>query len=178
MKVLLCKNVAKLGRIGDIVDVKTGYARNYLLPQQVGVLPTPATIRAVEADKARYLAELARQKSELQAQADLIQGREVTIAARANEEGHLYGSVGPAQICEALAKEGLFIDPEYVALESPIRQLDKYDVLVRFAEDVTATVHVWVVPVHDENAPAEGTLPVGEAPADAPPAEGAAGDEV
>jgi large subunit ribosomal protein L9 len=180
MKLLLRKNVGKLGRIGDIVNVTDGYARNYLVPTGLAIQPTEANIRAVEAQKAAYLAELARQKAELQAAADAIQGKEITISARANEEGHLYGSVGPAQICEALAMERIFLEPENIALEEPIRQLDKYDVVVRFGEDVTATIHVWVVPVREAGEdvpppPGGEEAPPGEAPAEAAgeaPAEG------
>lgn len=150
MKVLLRKNVPNLGRIGDIVEVKSGHARNYLLPQALAVQPTKANLLAVEAERKRYIRELAKQRSEVEARAELLRGKELTIAARANEEGHLYGSVGPAQIVAALAEESIFLDVENVALDEPIRQLDKYDVEVRFAEDIKATIHVWVVPVHDD----------------------------
>ena len=149
MKVLLRRNVAKLGKFGEVVDVKPGYARNYLLPCHLAVVPTKANVQAVEAERERYLAELAKLKAELQAKADLINGKEITIAARANEEGHLYVSVGPAQICESLSAEGHFVEPEHVALDQPIRQLDKYDVTLAFEEDVTAEIHVWVVPIRE-----------------------------
>lgn len=171
MKVLLRKNVPDLGRIGDIVEVKPGHARNYLLPQALAVQPTRANLLAVEAEKKRYLQELAKQRAEIEARAELLRGKELTIAARANEEGHLYGSVGPAQIVAALAEENIFIDVDNVALDEPIRQLDKYDVVVRFAEDVQTTIHVWVVPVRDDR-PGEDAAPPqpGEpTPAEAPP---------
>ena len=171
MKVLLRKNVPNLGRIGDIVEVKSGHARNYLLPQALAVQPTKANLLAVEAERKRYIRELAKQRSEVEARAELLRGKELTIAARANEEGHLYGSVGPAQIVAALAEESIFLDVENVALDEPIRQLDKYDVVIRFAEDVQATIHVWIVPVHDdphgeEAAPPQPAEPT---PAEAPP---------
>ena len=175
MKVLLRKNVAHLGKIGDLVDVKPGYARNYLLPQGLAFQSSPANVRRVELEKQRYLEELARQRAEVQARAVLVDGKEVTIAARANPEGHLYGSVGPAQIVAALADEGLFIESENVALDEPIRQLDKYEVPLRFGEDITATIHVWVVPVHvegEEPVPAEApAAEPGQAPAEAGPPE-------
>jgi large subunit ribosomal protein L9 len=167
MKVLLRKNVQKVGRIGDVVDVKPGYARNYLLPHNVAVVPTAGNIKAVEAEKAAYLADLARRRGELEAKAAVVNGKEVTIAARANTEGHLYGSVGPAQIVAALASETVFIDEEHLVME-PIRQLDKYELTVEFAEDITATITVWVVPIREEGD---------EAPAAAPPAVETAQDE-
>ena len=155
MQVLLRRNVSKLGRIGDVVEVKNGYARNYLLPHRIATAPTEANIKAIEADKQVYLAELAKQQAELKAQADLIQGKEVTITSRSNDEGHLYGSVGPAQIASALAEEGLFVDSHYIHLDEPLRQLDKYDVLVRFDEEISATIHVWVIRAHEEHDDAD-----------------------
>ena len=149
MKVLLRKNVYKLGKIGDVVEVKNGYARNYLVPHGIAYQPTEANIKAVESEKAKYLEELAEQRKELQIRADAVNGKEVTIAARANVEGHLYGSVGPAQIAAALNDIGAMVNPDEVVMPQPIRQLDKYDVEIRFEEDVTATVCVWVVPTQD-----------------------------
>ncbi len=150
MKVLLKKNVAKLGHIGDVVDVKDGYARNYLLPQRLAIEPTTANLKAIEVEKQKNLEELARQREQLQAKATVIDGKEITITARANPDGHLYGSVGPAQISAILAEDGAFVDAEYIALDEPIRTLDKYDVQVKFAENVQATIHVWVVPAHED----------------------------
>ncbi len=155
MKVLLRRNVSNLGKIGEVVEVKEGYARNYLIPQQVAVKPTKANLRAVELDKERYLAELAKKKEEIQAKVAVVDGKELTISARANEEGHLYGSIGPAQIVAELAKQDVFIEEEYIALDSPIRQLDKYDVPIKFDDEIAATISVWVVPVHDETTKEE-----------------------
>jgi len=156
MKVLLRRNVSKLGKIGEVVDVKPGYARNYLLPMSLAVAPTEANLKAVESEKKAYLEELAKLKAELAAKAAVVQGKEITISARANEEGLLYGSVGPAQISSALADEKIFIDAQYIVMSEPIRKLDRYDVQLRFGEEVSATIHVWVVPVREagEEAPA------------------------
>lgn len=174
MKVLLRKNVAKLGHIGEVVTVKPGYARNYLLPEGLAMMPTESNLRRIEAEKQKYLEELARQKADLEAKASAVNGKEVTIAARANEEGHLYGSVGPAQIVAALAEQGILVEPEYVVLPQAIRQLDKYDVQLDFGHEVTATIHLWVVPIRE---PVEGELPEAglpetpTAPPEAPAAE-------
>lgn len=149
MKVLLRRNVPYLGKIGEVVDVKPGYARNYLVPQRLAVEPSEGNLKAIAAEKQAYLQELAKQRAQIEAKAAVVQGKEVTIASRANEEGHLYGSVGPAQISAALAEGGVFIDPEFIKLDEPIHQLDKYDVKVRFSEDISATIHVWVVPIRE-----------------------------
>jgi large subunit ribosomal protein L9 len=157
MKVLLKQNIRKLGLIGEIVEVKGGYARNYLIPQGLGTQPTEANIRQVDRAKEAYLAQVARDKVEIEARAKLVDGKEVTIAARANEEGHLYGSIGPAQIAQALADEGTMIEASAILLSDPLRQLDKYDLAIEFGEDVTASVTVWVVPLLEDGTPGERT---------------------
>ena len=150
MKVLLRKNVTNVGKIGDLIEVKPGYARNYLLPHGFAYEPTAANIKQVEREKQKYLQELARLRAEIQARAAVVNGKEVTISARANEEGQLYGSVGPAQIVAALAEQNCFIEAENIVMDEPIRKLDKYEVALKFAEDVTAAISVWVVPIHGE----------------------------
>ena len=159
MKVLLRQNVRKLGQIGDLVDVKPGYARNYLLPEGLAIAPTDANLKIVEAEKKRHLEELAKMREELEAKAAVVKGKEITISARANEEGHLYGSIGPAQIEAALAAENIFIDAKYIELDHPIRQLDKYDVQIRFSPDIASTIHVWVLPSHDSDKTRAAELP-------------------
>lgn len=149
MKLLLRKNISKVGIIGDIVEVNPGYARNYLIPQGFATQPTKANVRKVELDKAKYLEGVARERADLEARASLLNGKEITISARANEEGHLYGSIGPAQVASAMAEANLFVDVENIVLDEPIHQLDKYEVVLRFAEDVKAAISVWVVPVRD-----------------------------
>ncbi len=145
MKVLLRRNVAKLGTIGEVVEVKPGYARNYLLPEQLAVKPTEANLRAIEAEKQQYLEELAIVKANLQARADLINGREITLSVRANEEGHLYGSVGPAQIAAALYEQGAVVEAENIVLDAAIRNVGKYEIEVRFDEEVKAAVQLTVL---------------------------------
>lgn len=146
MKLLLCKNVDKLGIVGDVVEVTAGYARNYLLPQGIATEPTEVNMRALA--EARRAAELdrARKRTELEQLSEKLEGVEVTIRARANEEGALYGSVGVRDIVEALAEEGYYLRSEQVALERPIRHLDTVSVDVRLAEDLCSAVKVWVVP--------------------------------
>ena len=171
MKVLLRRNVLNLGKIGEVVTVKPGYGRNYLLPQRLAVEPTETNVKAVEAEKQKYLEELARERADLQVKAAALEGKEITIAARANEEGHLYGSIGPAQIVAALAAGGVYLEPSHIILDNAIRQLDKYDVQIRFAEDIKATIHIWVVPnreggVLDDTAAAEAPKAADESPSE------------
>ena len=146
MKLLLRKNIVKLGIIGDIVEVADGYARNYLLPYGMATEPTDANVRALA--EARKIAEKeqAEHRAALTARAERLEGVEVMIHVRANEEGVLYGSVGRREIALALNAEGHEITEEQVALREPIRRLDNVAVEVQLLEDVQATVKVWVVP--------------------------------
>jgi large subunit ribosomal protein L9 len=168
MKVLLRRNVRKLGIIGEVVDVKAGYARNYLLPEGLAVAPSAANVKSVEKEKASYLAELAKIKSELQARATLLTGKEFTLIARANEEGNLYGSVGAAQIASAAAQVNVAIEPRDIILEEPIRHLGSFPVRVSFDDDIEASITVIVV------SPLGETAPVKEEAAEAPAEEEAA----
>jgi len=180
IKVLLRRNVTKLGQIGDVVEVKDGYARNYLIPHGIAMSPSEANLKAIEAERQAYLAELAKQRAVLEQRAKMLDGKEFTISARANEEGHLYGSVGPAQIAAVVNAGGIIVEPENIVLDEPIRRLDKYEVPVAFDEDVRATVAIWVVPPHDDETgdgqpePAGGDEPP---PTDAPD-DGDAGTDI
>ena len=145
MKLLLCKNVEKLGIVGDIVNVKAGYARNYLLPQRLATEPTEENVRALA--EARRLAEQERirERELLKALARRVDGVEVTIPARANEDGVLYGSVGRKEISVALMKEGHPVMPDHIVLSKPLRHLDNVSVDLRFGEDLSSSIKVWVV---------------------------------
>ena len=158
MKVLLQKNVPHLGAIGEVVDVKPGYARNYLIPHGLAAEPTRTNLRAVEVAKQKYLEELAKIRTEWEAKAKVVQGRQLAMQARANEEGHLYGSIGPAQIVAALAAQNVFIEADHVAIDEPIRQIGTHEVTLRFAEGITATISVSVAPVSGEGHDSEAAL--------------------
>lgn len=145
MKLLLCKNVQNLGIVGDTVNVSAGFARNYLLPQRLATEPTDVNVRMLA--EARKVAELevARERARMEEAAKRLEGVEITVRARANEEGVLYGSVGRREIVAALADEGHVVLPDHVALQSPIRRLDTFAVEVRFASDLRSEIKVWVV---------------------------------
>jgi len=136
MKLLLCKSVDRLGIVGDVVEVSNGYARNYLLPYGLATEPTQPNMRRLA--EARKIAEKERseERTRMEALAERLNGVEVTIPAKANEEGHLYGSVNKRDIALALEAEGYFVKPEHVLLEAPIRHLDNVAVDVRLADDL------------------------------------------
>jgi large subunit ribosomal protein L9 len=144
VEVLLRKTVESLGRVGDVVKVRNGYARNFLLPHGIAVLPSAENLRLVEKDK---VAEAAVEAEKAKARAELagrLQGVSVTVEAKANPDGHLFGSVGAAQVAAALVAKGLPIDEKQVRLE-PVKQLGEYEVKVHLAPDVEPTVKLWVV---------------------------------
>jgi len=145
MKLLLRRDIPKVGLAGDVVEVKDGYARNYLIPQHLGVKPTRANMKKIEEDKRQAEEERRLRRTALEQQAARLQGVEVTISAACNPEGHLYGSVGPREIAAALRDEGHDVEPKQVQLHEPIRQLDTVAVPVLFADDITVDVKVWVV---------------------------------
>lgn len=145
MKLLLCKNVDHLGIVGDVVEVAAGYARNYLLPNRLATEPTQSNMKRLA--EARRVAELERAKfrAAQEALAERLKEVEVTIYARANEDGVLYGSVGRREIADALGHEGFPIKMDYVALPRPIRHLDNLSVDIKLADDLRTPVKVWVV---------------------------------
>jgi large subunit ribosomal protein L9 len=146
MKVLLRQDVPNLGLVGDTVEVGEGYARNFLLPQNIAVKPTPGNLKRLAEEKvARELTEKQRVEA-LRAVAAKLTGLSITIKAKANELGHLFGSVTEEHIAEALAAEGYKVATTQVALAAPIRTLDKFRVPIRLADGVEAEIDVWVVP--------------------------------
>jgi large subunit ribosomal protein L9 len=145
MKLLLKKDVKHLGMIGDIVDVKQGYARNYLLPQNLAMMPTTTNIKGIAEAKAEAAETRRLQIEEQQAAMARLAEIEITIKAAVNEEGILYGSVGPREIAAALRQEGHSIETEHVHLPEPIRQLDNVMVPVGFGPDLMQEIKVWVV---------------------------------
>lgn len=155
MKVLLCKNIEKLGIVGDVVTVKPGYARNYLLPHHLATEPTERNMRALAEARRVAEEERERKRTELERLAEKVRGFEVTLHARANEDGVLYGSVGARDIADALAEDDFFVKPEQVLLDRPIRQLDSVSVDLRFADDLRSTIKVWVVRDKSADADAE-----------------------
>ncbi len=144
-KLLLRRDVPKLGHVGDVVEVNDGYARNYLLPHHLAMEPTQANLKAIEEEKQKAAAIRLERRKGLEKRAEALEGVEVTIAAAANEEGHLYGSVGPREISAALREEGYEVDTGEIQLHDPIRQLDSVMVPVVLADDLRAEVKVWVV---------------------------------
>jgi large subunit ribosomal protein L9 len=145
MKLLLTEDIQALGIVGDVVEVSDGYARNYLLPQRLGVAPTEANMRALAEERKRAEERRRTLREAKVALAEKLKEIEVTIAAAANPDGVLYGSVGPREISAALKEEGYEIQASEINLHTPIKRLDNVMVQVRLAPDVESEVKVWVV---------------------------------
>lgn len=146
VEVLLAETVDNLGEQGEIVRVKPGYARNYLLPQGLATVATEHNKRMVEKHKVRVAkVEQGRIKS-LKDLADAIGKYSVTLEANANEEGHLYGSILAADISKAMKSAGYDVTADQIKLEGPLKELGMYAVKVELHAKVKAEVKVWVVP--------------------------------
>ena len=145
MKLLLKKDVPKLGIVGDVVNVSAGFARNYLLPQSLATEPTEANMRSLADERAKAEERRRLRIEKMQTTADRLADVEITIEAAANPDGVLYGSVGPREVAVALREEGHEIDAEHVHMPHPIKHLDNAVVEVLLAEDIKTSVKVWVV---------------------------------
>ena len=145
MRVVLRESVDKLGKIGDIVEVADGYARNYLLPKGIAMKVSPANIARIEAERKIKEKEEAELRARLSEQMEKLEGVSITIPARASEEGHLYGSVSAQDIAQALAEEGFTIEPDMINLKEPIRELGVYEVSIKLGHGFESECKVWVV---------------------------------
>jgi len=146
MKVLLCEDIQRLGWLGDIIEVNTGYARNYLLPQGLAKVATEGNIRALAKEKAKRAEHRLRERRRIEKAVEAVNGAEAVLAARANEQGVLFGSITETLIAVNLRAQGFEVADEIVKLPEHIKQLGTHNVTLRFAEDLTATVRVVVVP--------------------------------
>ncbi len=144
--VLLAEDVQALGSQGDIVRVKPGYARNFLLPQGLATVATEHNKRMVERHKIKVAELQAERLKSLQQRAEAISKYSVTLEANANKDQHLYGSIVASDISKALNAAGYAVDAQHVKLEGPLKQLGMYTVKIELHPDVKTEVKVWVVP--------------------------------
>ena len=145
MELLLKKNIDKLGMIGDVVKVKKGYARNYLLPKGLATTVCPANLKQIEKEKIKMELQLKEERERLKGVLEKLSAASCTIYAKANEEGRLFGSVTVAQIADALAKEGYPVDKDTIRLDSPIKVCGEFDVTIALNPELQAKCKVSVV---------------------------------
>jgi large subunit ribosomal protein L9 len=145
MQVILRDDLDNLGKSGEVVNVKTGYARNYLLPRGLAVKATATDVSRVEHEKRVIAARTTKLAKEAQAEAEALSQVSVSIARAVGEEDKLYGSVTSRDIAEALQAQGVKVDSKKLHLEEPIKTLGLTEVQVKLGRGVTATIKVWVV---------------------------------
>ena len=147
MQLLLTDDVAHLGKQGDLVEVKHGYGRNYLLPQGLATVPTQHNLKLLELHTKRVVQAKEAKVADLKVMAEQIaRVPQLTIEANANEEGHLYGSVSEADISKTLKGKNLKVETEMVKLEGMIKQCGLYEVDLNLGYEITAKVKVMIVP--------------------------------
>jgi len=162
VQLLLIQSVDHVGKQGDVVTVKRGYAQNYLLPQGLATIANDHHKRMVEKHRAR-LQEIEKARlASLRQLAEAIAKQSVTIEANANEEGHLYGSVNANEIAAALKGAGFHITTDQVRLEGPLKELGLYTVKIHLHTEIDAELKVWVVPTVTAEALAAEKAPKGE----------------
>jgi large subunit ribosomal protein L9 len=145
MQVILRERIEKLGEAGEIVDVKPGYGRNYLIPRGLAYEATAANKRRLEAEGARHAAREAETLGDAKQRAASIEGISLTFHARAGQEGKLFGSITSADIAEKLAEQGVTVDRRQIELDEPIKALGVTSVPVRIHSQVRPEVKVWVI---------------------------------
>ena len=146
VQLLLIQSVDHLGKQGDVVEVKSGYAHNYLLPQGLATLATDHHKRMVDKHRAKLHAIERSRLADLQSLADALSKQSITIEANANDEGHLYGSVGAAEIVASLKQSDFTLTSDQIRLEGPLKELGLYTVKIHLHQEIETDLKVWVVP--------------------------------
>ena len=146
MQIVLTEDVAHLGKQGEVVEVKPGYGRNYLLPRGMATIPTPHNLRLLERYKIRVKQAREARIADLKALAEQIAKMAgITVEANANDEGHLYGSIAGAEISKGLKAKGLLIELDMVKLEGPIKETGLYAIKLNLGYDIETEVKVAVI---------------------------------
>ena len=144
-RLMLVENVANLGIVGDVVEVRSGYARNYLLPQGLATDPTPANLQRVAARRAEVEEELQKDRLVHEALLQKLEGLEITLKRSANDTGVLFGSVTQHDIAETLREEGLEVAERDVRIGSPLKLVDTYAILIQLSEEQKTEIQVHIV---------------------------------
>lgn len=145
VEVILRRDVADLGRAGELVQVKPGYARNYLIPQGIALLATEGNRRVFEEERRQVEQAAERDRIQAAEMAEDLEGQSLTFTVRAGEGGRLFGSVTSADIAQALEEAGHDVDRRLIRLDDPIKELGVYDIAIRLHPEVEPQVKVWVV---------------------------------
>ncbi len=145
VSILLLEDNEHLGHVGDVVKVKPGYARNFLLPSGAACPVSNHALRRIERMKEQAKEHRAQRAERLAELAVSLEGTSLMLEQRASDEGHLFGSVGASTLVEALAERGIKVEEKQIALDGPIKELGIFNVPIRLDADKTAEIRVWVV---------------------------------
>ena len=145
MKVILRKNFDQLGQIGDLVDVKEGYARNFLLPRNIAYLATEGNLRSLEEEKKQLAKKDAKDLEDSQQLSSELENVSITIPVKVGEEDKIFGTVTTQMIADSLKEKGYDIDKRKIEINEPIKSLGIYSVNVKLHQNVNAVVKTWVV---------------------------------
>lgn len=146
IKLLLTESVDTLGIVGDVVEVKMGYARNFLLPHEMAMMPSDDAIAHLAGKRAKAEKEMLSLRSNRELMIDKLDGVELTLVRSCNDAGHLYGSVTQNDIAMALSNAGYPVTPRSVRLPHAIKRVDAYDIHIRLDQDLEADIKLQVVP--------------------------------
>ena len=145
MKIILKEDITNLGYKDDVVEVKNGYGRNYLIPQGKAVIATESALKVLAENQRQRAHKLAQIKAEAEALAAALEGVSLTIGAKTSSTGTIFGSVNAIQIAEALEKLGFNIDRKLIVLKEPVKEVGKYNAIIKLHKEVTAEVPFEVV---------------------------------
>ena len=145
MKLILKEDVSNLGYKDDVVEVKSGYGRNYLIPQGKAVIASPSALKMLAEDLKQRAHKIAQIKADAEAAAATLEGVALTIAAKTSATGTIFGSVAAVQIAEELAKLGHEIDRKLISVKNPVKELGKYVAVVKFHKEVSVEIPFEVV---------------------------------
>ena len=145
MKVILRKDADKLGKVGDVITVKDGYARNYLIPRSIAYAATDSNVKALEEEKKQQSRRLEKEKKSSEVLAGSLEKTSVTIKMKVGEDDKLFGSVTSQMIADALKEKGITLDKRQIDMEDTLKSLGIFDVNVKLAGGVAGKVKVWIV---------------------------------
>ena len=145
MQVILKEDILNLGFKGDVVNVKKGYGRNYLIPQGKAVIASESALKMLAEDNRQRAHKLAKIKADVEALAASLNGVSISIATKASESGKVFGSVTSVQIADTLAEKGFTVDRRLIALKEPLKELGAHKVVIKLHKEVSAEVEVVVV---------------------------------
>ena len=145
MKVILKQDIPDLGKAGKIIEVKSGYARNYLVPRNLAIMASKANVRAIEEIEKQNKIRERKLRNEAEKLKDKMEQMSLTIEVLVGEEDKIFGSVTAQNVAELLEAEGIKVDKRYITLEEPIKSLGVYTIPVKIEKDIVANVKVWVI---------------------------------